>query len=139
MCTTGGMVDGPVCPAVLAYGAVLLGNFPYNQARVVIKAVCAVGLASLICLVSFLGLLMIYRERMNRLREECRRLVIKLLEARPGRPHITSLRHSDLGAGYDGVAQSGAEINGTPDGFEPLQEEVMLGVSETSPGGNSHS
>lgn len=48
--------------ASLAYGAALLENFPFDQARVVFNAICMVGLASLICLVAFLGLLMIYRE-----------------------------------------------------------------------------
>ncbi|MEJ2009155.1 MAG: hypothetical protein P8Z30_13540 [Acidobacteriota bacterium] len=100
--------------AALAYGAALLENFPYNQARFVIKAICAVGLASVICLVAFLGLLMIYRERMNQLREECRRLVIRLLESDHGRPHVTSLRSNGLRVSDGEVAQSGLDIKGSP-------------------------
>lgn len=123
--------------SALAYGAALLENFPYNQARFVIKAICAVGLASVICLAAFLGLLMVYRERMNQLREECRRLVIRVPGSNHDRPHITSLRSNGVGASDGEVAQSGPEINGSPDGLEPLQEEVVRGPSETSPGAAS--
>lgn len=73
--------------AGLAYGAVLQENFPYEQSRFVIKLICELGLASLICLVAFMGLLMAYRRELNRLREECRRLATKLLENRLGKPH----------------------------------------------------
>ena len=111
--------------AGLWYGAVLLGNFPYNQAQVVIKALCVVGLSSLVCLLAFLGLLMIYRSRLNRLRAECRQMVTKLLESRPNMPHIT-------GAADQEAARSSAESIGSPDRADSLGDGVVRGANKPS-------
>ena len=72
--------------AGLAYGAVLTENFPYGEYRVVINIISTIGLASLISLVGFVGLLVPYRKELSRLRQECRRLSAELLEARLGKP-----------------------------------------------------
>jgi hypothetical protein len=45
-----------------------------------LRLVCIAGLAALICFVSFVGLLLIYRTRLNRLRDKCRGLIGRLLE-----------------------------------------------------------
>jgi hypothetical protein len=103
--------------AGLAYGAALFANFPYNESQVVTKVVCVLGLASLICLVTFLGLLMNYRIRMNRLRDECRRLVIRVLESSLRRLLVP---HSQERGGE--MDQGAVEGNGAPDGQEPLRE-----------------
>jgi len=50
------------------------------------KVFCALGLGSLICLVSFLGPGVAYRKDLDRRREECRRLAAKFLESRLGKP-----------------------------------------------------
>ena len=71
------------------YGEVLLDNFPRGQHQFVTSVICGLGLASVICLLSFAGLLMVYRKRFNELREECRRLVMQRLESCQGNPHIT--------------------------------------------------
>jgi len=70
----------------LSYSAIFLAEFPQNESPLLIRLLCALGLASLICLMAFLGLGMIYRKESDRRREECRRLATKLLEARLGPP-----------------------------------------------------
>jgi hypothetical protein len=77
--------------AGLAYGAVLQENFPYGKSWFVIKVLCELGLASLICLVAFAGLWMVYRKELNRLRGQCRRLAATLLESRLGKPRVIPL------------------------------------------------
>jgi len=77
--------------AGLAYSAVLLENFAYGKALLITKLLSEVGLAGLISVVAFVGLLIAYRMELNRLREECRRLFTTLLESRLGKPGATSL------------------------------------------------
>jgi len=72
--------------AGLAYGAVLQENFPYGQFRLVIHIISTIGLASLISLMGFVGLLVPYRKELNGLREQCRRLSAELLESRLAKP-----------------------------------------------------
>jgi hypothetical protein len=79
----------------LAYGAIWDNNFPYNLSEVVFRVLCEVLLASLICLVGFAGFFMVHRSKLNRLREDCRRLVERFLESRLGNPHIAMLPGSE--------------------------------------------
>jgi hypothetical protein len=123
--------------AGLAYGALLQENFPYGTSWLVIKLLCELGLASLIPLVALVGLLMVYRRKLNCLREECRRLVTKLLESRLGKSHITPLRASHLGAGDREVAEGVVEVNGSPARLDSLREGVVHGLNKTSPETNS--
>jgi hypothetical protein len=71
----------------LGYAAVLLEDFPQNKSQLVIKMFSALGLGSLISLLAFVGLWIIYRAELKRRREECRRMVTKLLQSRLGKPH----------------------------------------------------
>jgi hypothetical protein len=75
---------------VLGYSAVLLEDYPQNVPRFlthfVVKASCALGLASLVSLLAFVGLWGWYRKDLHERREECRRLAAKVLESRLGRP-----------------------------------------------------
>ena len=78
--------------AGLGYGVVLLDDFP-NRMSVftslfVIKILCALGIGSLICLVSFTCAGFVHRKELNRRREECRGLVTNLLEAHLGGPQL---------------------------------------------------
>jgi len=77
--------------AGLAFGAVLQENFPYGKPRFVINLLCEIGLASLISLLAFVCLFLVYRKELNRLRKECRRLATKLLESRLGQPRALPL------------------------------------------------
>src|SRR5688572_19892938 len=66
--------------AGLGYGSILVENFPQDTAQPIVKIISVLGLASIICLVSFAGLRMVYRMKLDRRREECRQLVRRLLE-----------------------------------------------------------
>lgn len=91
--------------AGIAYGAILLDDFPTRlsvfTSLFVIKLFCAVGIGSLICMVAFTGVGVLYRRELNQRRDECRRRVTKLLETRLGEPqaehHIGQLKdHESL-------------------------------------------
>ena len=78
--------------AGLGYEMILVDNFPYNMPQLIINLVCALGLGSLISLLAFMGLGMVYRMKLDQRREECRQLVARLLESRLGKPFTTPLR-----------------------------------------------
>jgi predicted RND superfamily exporter protein len=78
--------------AVLGFPAILVENFPYNVPQFTLNLVCALGLASLVCLLVFVGLGMVYRNKLNQRREESRLLVTKLLASRLGKPVPTPAR-----------------------------------------------
>lgn len=76
--------------AGLCYAAVFVADYSRNlsefAAQLIIKLFCALGAGSLICLLAFFGLGAIYRKELDQRREECRRLAIRLLESRLGKP-----------------------------------------------------
>jgi hypothetical protein len=71
--------------AGLAYPACLMPDFPYGPGQFLVNVVCALVGGSLISLLVFAGLGMIYRGKLNGRREECRKIVSKLLEAAWGK------------------------------------------------------
>jgi len=79
--------------AGLSYGIIFAADFPLDMTqlltRMAIKALSVVALSSLICAVAFFALGLLYRRELNRHREECRHLSIKLLEARLGQPQTS--------------------------------------------------
>ena len=104
--------------AGLGYPAILLANFPYSAPQTIVNLLCALGVASLISLVAFVVLSMVYRGRLDRRREECRLLVTRLLESRLGNPVITpgwGGPASDASRGPNQVAAAG---NAAPAGME---------------------
>jgi len=77
--------------AGLCYGAVfLVGSMNLTQfaSQVVIKVFSAMGLGSLICLVTFLVIDAVYQIQLARHREQCRCLAMKLVESRLGNSSI---------------------------------------------------
>jgi hypothetical protein len=84
--------------AGVCYAAVFLADSPEDMTRIVtpviVKAFCALGVGSLICLLAFAGLALLYRRDLDRRREECRRLATKLLDSRLGKPQKTSVAGS---------------------------------------------
>ncbi len=66
----------------LGYSAVLLPSFFDNSSHFLIQLCSALGLGSAMCLAFFVGLWLWYRGTTNKVREECRRTVAKLIEAR---------------------------------------------------------
>jgi hypothetical protein len=101
--------------AGVGYGVILERDFPYNLPQHVVNFVCALVLALLICLAAFAGLLTVYRRKLNRLRLECLRLVIGLLESPLGEPHIPTVagiqREPDNREAFQGAAASGVLRN----------------------------
>jgi hypothetical protein len=83
--------------AGLCYAAVFVPGHPLNLSeytgRLIIKLLCALGVGSLICLLVFLGLGVIYRKELDQRREECRQLAMKIMESRLGKP-ITGSQQS---------------------------------------------
>ncbi len=85
--------------AGLGYGTILVENFPYSTPQFIINLICALGLGSLISLLAFAGLGMLYRWKLDQRREECRQMVAKLLESRLGKPVITPSGDNRAGEG----------------------------------------
>lgn len=77
--------------AGLAFGAVLLDDFPQNRSHFIIKVLGALGLGSLICLLVYVALWMAYRRELARGREQSCLLVAKILESRLGKPRTMPL------------------------------------------------
>jgi len=79
----------------LSYSAVLLPDCPQDVARfftrTIVKVFCVLGLTSLISLLGFAGLAVVYRKELDGRREECRRFATKLLESRLGKPRTKAL------------------------------------------------
>jgi hypothetical protein len=79
--------------AGLVYAVIFAADSPLEITqlwpRLAVKALSAVALSSLICAVAFIVLGLLYRREVNRHREECRRLSIRLLESRLGRPRTS--------------------------------------------------
>lgn len=80
--------------AGLGYAAVFQDRFPDRAfvftTQFVISIVCALCLGSVISLLAFTGLGLVYRRELNRLHVEGRRLVAKLLEFHLGQAHASN-------------------------------------------------
>ena len=66
----------------LGYSAVLLPQFFDNAPHFLIQFFSALGLGSMMCLSVFGGLWLWYRHAVNRVYDECRKVVIRMIEAR---------------------------------------------------------
>jgi len=66
----------------LGYSAVLLPEFFDNAPHVLIQFFSALSLGSLMCLAVFSGLWFWYRSAVNRVCDECRKVVMRMVEAR---------------------------------------------------------
>jgi hypothetical protein len=102
----------------LAYPAILLANFPYSAPQFIVHLVGALGAGSLISLLAFVVLGMVYRKKLDRRREECRLLVTKLLESRLGNPPASPRRERPVLDESRGAVRVAAPGNGSPAGFE---------------------
>jgi hypothetical protein len=99
----------------LGFEAMLQKNFPYDGPHPVLRVLCEMGLASVICLVAFAGLLMGYRKKLNRLRDQCSPLATRLLEPRWDTPDIATLPGSHPGSDVPGAIEGAAEVAGCQD------------------------
>ena len=95
--------------AGFAYGVLLQDHFPFNGSEHVLafRILCELGLASLICLAGLAVLLMVYRQRLNRLRKECLESVVRLLESHLDKPRIPTWpsRLLDGGEAFHGATE----------------------------------
>jgi hypothetical protein len=99
--------------AGLGYGTVLVANFPYNAPHFIVNLIYALGLGSLVSLLAFAGLGLVYRLKLDQRREECRQHVARLLESRLGKSATTSLQNNRDGRGDDPTARVANEANGS--------------------------
>jgi len=96
----------------LCYGTILVANFPYNAPQSIVNLIYALGLGSLISLLAFAGLGMVYRWKLDQRREECRQLVARLLESRLGRPVTTPAGGNRAGGGDGGTIRVAVDAAG---------------------------
>src|SRR5262245_46465835 len=68
--------------AGITYVVALQPSVLDDNSLFMIKVLCVIELASLISLSVFIGYLLVYRTKLNEAREECRQIVMKLLEGR---------------------------------------------------------
>jgi hypothetical protein len=97
----------------LFYATVLMDNFPYSTSQIIVNFISALGITSLVSLLTFAGLGMFYRRKLDQQRDECRQLVAKLLESRLGNPVSTPLgdpRGDRVGRENDRTNQADDEV-----------------------------
>lgn len=86
--------------AGLCYSVVFLLDYPLSMSQLfthfIAKVFCALALGSLICMLCFMGIGMIYRNELDKRREECRRLARKLMESRLGKPRVQRISSENL-------------------------------------------
>lgn len=102
-------IAGVVC------GLILHQNFPFNGAELVFLVFCGLAVASLICLVGFVVLLTVYHTRLNRLRKQCRQLVLRLLESHWGSPHVATSPGSHRVIDDREALHGATEVGGYPE------------------------
>jgi hypothetical protein len=118
--------------AGLGYAAILFENFPQDTSHLFIKIISAMGLASIICLVTFAGLSMVYRMKLNQRRGQCRQLVTGLLESRLGQPVATQCRpalRDRAGNRNRETIQLTTAVNSFPDNSESNAQGVNPSLS----------
>lgn len=77
------IVVAALAVAGVCYAAILSSDYPHNMWRfsrhVGVMLPCALGLASMMCLVGFTGLAAVYRKQLDKLREKARWVAERLL------------------------------------------------------------
>jgi hypothetical protein len=94
------------------YETMLQTSYPWDGSDPAIRVLCEIGLASVVCLVVFAGLLMGYRKKLNRLRDQCRSSASQLPELHPVDPDTGTLPGSHPGSDAPGAFEAAAEVNG---------------------------
>ena len=70
----------------LVYALLLVDSFPDHTPPIIVNLIYAVCMGSLISLVAFMGLRIVFSRKLDRWRQECRLSVAKFLESRLGKP-----------------------------------------------------
>jgi hypothetical protein len=100
------------------YGAVLVEDFPYTTQQSIINIIGALGVGSLISLLAFASLGIVYRWKLDQQREECRERVTRLLESRLGKPVVTNFQDHLAGGENGGHFRVASEAGGSPGKIE---------------------
>jgi hypothetical protein len=100
--------------AGLYYPGFLLENLLDSAPQFIVNVICALGLGSLISLLAFAGLGMIYRKQLNQRRQESFQMVARLLESRLGRTAATPLRERSADESNAGTGPVAAEAHASP-------------------------
>ena len=77
--------------AGLVYSVILLEELPPNQSQLILRVFCVIGLAAVVSFLTFVAFWRIAHGNLNDQRDECRRLVSKIVESRLGKPSIVPL------------------------------------------------
>ncbi len=97
------------------YGLVLQENFPHGTFRFAAWLIAALGLTSLISLVTFAGLWLSVRRKLNGLLQECRQLVMELVK----------FRRSELSCEALAARAGAAESNPIPNRSAPADRAPL--------------
>ncbi len=104
--------------AGLCYGMVFTQDWPHQKSNLLLKLFLALGLTSGICLVSFSGAWCWYRAVLNRLQEECRRLMKAELRQRfeflRTIPFPRAVKEPNIALYRNGTAAVGDDMDPTP-------------------------
>jgi hypothetical protein len=98
--------------AGLGYITILDKDLPNSFYEVVFRIFCEILIASLVCLAGLAGLFTIYRGKSNRLLEECRQLVRRLLESKLDKSHSATRPASQRESDNRETFQRAAETSG---------------------------
>jgi hypothetical protein len=104
--------------AGFGYGAVLVEGFPYTTQQSIINIMCALGVGSLISLLTFACLGIVYRWKLDQQREKCRAHVTRLLESRLGKPVVAHCQDHRAGGENGGSVRVASEAGGSPGNIE---------------------
>jgi hypothetical protein len=103
--------------AGFGYPTILLENFPNRAPRIVLNLICALGVGSLISLLAFAGLGMVYRKKLGWREEARRQMVARLFEpplVQADTAPLPSAPDRATGVGNEGAAQATTGDNGSP-------------------------
>ena len=79
-----------VALASLGYSGIVLDDFPPQLSSATIRIFSALGLAAMVSLLAFFAFWIFCRHELNEQREQCRRLVTRIVESRLGKAADTS-------------------------------------------------
>jgi hypothetical protein len=79
-----------VAIAGLGYSLIVLEDYPSDFTSAIIRIFCALGLSAIVSLLAFFAFWSLCRNELNKQREQCRRLVMRIVESRLGKPAVIS-------------------------------------------------
>ncbi len=111
-----------ITAAAFGYGAVFEETFLFRGRRFITTFICALACASPVCLATFLMLLVKYRRELNRLLEECRQLITKVMEDRLSRLGTTTCTGSQSQTGDPPLGRPLLPLENPPESLPSLAD-----------------